>query len=108
MIATLPATTADPRVHPRILARMKLVVLTRRQDMVLAQLDEMIVRLDAASLSTDRFLGAAEHARDLRQQMIFARVGSPKNIALLEEIKQHIAASRAIFAADTVATALSA
>jgi hypothetical protein len=99
MIAASLATEAGPGIHPRILARMKLVALSRRQDMVLTELDELIARLQDLSPSTDRFQAAAEHARTLRQQTVYIRVGTPRNLALLDEIRQHIAATRAAIAA---------
>ena len=108
MIATLPVATVDASVHPRILARMKLVALARRQDMVLAQLDDLIARLDELSQLTDRFSDGVTQARNLRDQMVFVRVGSPKNLALMDRIRQHIATVRADLAANSDTTALSA
>lgn len=91
MSETSTPETVGPSIHPRILARMKLVALARRQEVLITELDELIVRLDHLGQFTNQFSLQVEVARELREQVAFVKVGSADNLVLIDLIKDHLA-----------------
>jgi hypothetical protein len=87
------ATAGEPMtmdMHPRLWARMALVQLARRRDVLLAQLDRLIGALDRLSQLTGRFAIPLATTRAFRDQLASVSFESTASLFLLDNIKQHM------------------
>lgn len=82
-------------MHPRVLARMRRVVLARH-NLILGQLNQLIDGLSHLSLVTDRFATQADKTRALRNQLVCIDIESLESLVLLGQIHQHMADVRAM------------
>jgi hypothetical protein len=87
-----------PATHPRILARMQLIALTRTRDRLLAQLNQLIDSLEHLSPRTDQVSIKIDQLRNLLDQLIFGNIASYDGLTLLEHIKQHTTEIKTEFA----------
>jgi hypothetical protein len=87
------ATAGEPMamgMHPRLRARLTLVKLARRRDVLLARLDRLIGALDHLSQLTGRFAIPLAITQAFREQMTSVSFESTASLLLLDNIKQHM------------------
>jgi hypothetical protein len=85
----IEVASADSGMHPRIFARIKRIALARRQAMLIAKLDQMIVSLGALPQPTGQF--SVRMAQDIRFRLAVLRMDNPASVTDLEKIRKEIA-----------------